>query len=1509
MASFEDYDEFGNYIGADIESDEEDVAPQGGFGGAPEPRPLEGFDDEPMGGIEQEGALMEVDEPTHNAVILHEDKQYYPSASDVYGPGVETLVQEEDAQPLTEPIIAPVKVRKWTVEEKDMPETRFDKGFLINLMAFPENIRNVAVVGHLHHGKTALLDMLVFETHRLDWDADKPTRYTDTHVLSREREISIKSSPMSLVLQTTAGKSHLVHLIDTPGHVNFVDEVASAIRLVDGVVLVVDVVEGMMVNTEGVIRHALQEGVKITLVVNKIDRLILELRIKPADAFYKIKHTIEEINTFIGGINPDPDLRLSPENGNVAFASTDMGWCFTLRSFAQMYAETYGPMDVPSFADRLWGDIYFNNETRKFTRKAADPESTRTFVQFVLDPLYKLYSQVLSEETESLKETLAGLNIHLKPIMYKMDVRPLLKAVLDQFFGPSTGLVDMIVECIPNPVENSRSKVEGAYTGPLTSDLAASMNACNPDGPVMVHVTKLYHTTDAQSFRAYGRILSGTVKKGMDIKVLGEGYSPEDEEDMMKVQVDDIWLSESRYFIPVEEAPAGNLVLLGGVDASITKTATLASADIEEDLHIFRPIKHMTQSVLKVAIEPIAPSELPKMLSGLRSINKSYPLVSTKVEESGEHVLIGTGELYLDCVLHDLRKLFSEIEIKVSDPVTKFCETVLETSALKCYADTPNKKNRLTMIAEPLERGIAEDIETGRVNMRMPAKERGKFFQEKYQWDLLASRSIWAFGPEDSGPNTLLDDTLPSQIDKKLLGSVKEHIKQGFQWGAREGPLCDEPMRNVKFRILDASLAQEPIFRGGGQIVPTARRVCYSSFLMATPRLMEPIYYVEVQAPADCISAVYTVLARRRGHVTQDIPKAGSPLYTVKALIPVIDANGFETDLRTATQGQAFCLQVFDHWSIVPGDPTDTSIKLRPLEPASGQALARDLVLKTRRRKGLGDQIAVSKYLDDEFVVRGTCIALVVRVLTFAADKPVFKPTEIKAPFLEQFTESWEERWTPSEATKKTPVGGETFSYVGKWSVEEPTVSVIEGDLGLVAKSIASHHAISAPFAAPLDISEKPLVVQYEVKYQKGGNCGGGYLKLLEDGFQTSGKEFSDKTPWVVMFGPDLTCPGTKVHFIFRHKSPVTGEYEEKHLTLPPKPSIEKTTNLYTLILHPNNTYDVLFNGESHNTGSVLEDFTPAVNPPKEIDDPEDKKPADWVDIKRIADPDATKPDDWDEDAPYEILDEEAEKPADWLEDEPAVVPDPDAEKPEEWDDEEDGDWIAPTVPNPKCQEASGCGEWKHPYKPNPAYKGKWFAPQIDNPAYKGEWAPKKIANPDYFEDLTPVKSLNKIGGVGIELWTMTEDILFDNIYIGHSVEDAKALAAESFDIKKTLEKEAEKAASPDIEEETETPAFTKDPVEFLRQKVFEFIALAKVDPVNAFKAQPETGAALVGAALTFFGMLGVLFGLVGSQQKPVTKSSKKTDAPTADDKTEEKAPVAPAGGEKKDETTVKKRK
>lgn len=117
----------------------------------------------------------------------------------------------------------------------------------------------------------------------------------------------------------------------------------------------------------------------------------------------------------------------------------------------------------------------------------------------------------------------------------------------------------------------------------------------------------------------------------------------------------------SRYKIEVSRVPAGNWVLIEGIDQAVVKTSTIVSHKIREDLYIFRPLQFNTQSIIKIAVEPVNPSELPKMLDGLRKVNKSYPLVSTKVEESGEHIILGTGELYLDCVMHDLRKMYSEI--------------------------------------------------------------------------------------------------------------------------------------------------------------------------------------------------------------------------------------------------------------------------------------------------------------------------------------------------------------------------------------------------------------------------------------------------------------------------------------------------------------------------------------------------------------------------------------------------------------------------------------------------------------------------------------------------------------------------------------------------------------------------------------------------------------------------------------------------------------------------------
>ena len=233
------------------------------------------------------------------------------------------------------------------------------------------------------------------------------------------------------------------------------------------------------------------------------------------------------------------------------------------------------------------------------------------------------------------------------------------------------------------------------------------------------------------------------------------------------------------------------------------------------------------------------------------------------------------------------------------------------------------------------------------------------------------------------------------------------------------------------------------------------------------------------------------------------------------------------------------------------------------------------------------------------------------------------------------------------------------------------------------------------------------------------------------------------------------------------------------------------------------------------------------------------------------------------------------------------MIPDPEAEKPEDWDDEEDGDWIAPQVPNPKCSEASGCGKWERPMTKNPAYKGKWSAPFIDNPAYKGTWKPRKISNPKYYEDKHPA-NFEPMGAIGFELWTMQNDILFDNIYIGHSVEDAKALKAETWDLKVKAEKAEEDATKPKIDDKPKSPSdlkFMDDPVTYIKEKLDLFLTIAKNDPVQAIKFVPEVAAG-IGAIVAV--VLALLVALLSGSGAAPSKADVKGAAKKAADKVTE---------------------
>merc|ERR1711971_1437706 len=244
--------------------------------------------------------------------------------------------------------------------------------FLADLMDNGNLVRNVALVGHLHHGKTSFVDCLMQQTHpELTTSAEKPVRYTDTLFTEQERGVSIKAMPVSLVMQDVKGKSFLLNAFDTPGHVNFSDEVTAALRLSDGIVLFVDASEGVMLNTERLIKHAVQERLAITLCINKIDRLMLELKLPPQDAYYKLRHIVDEINGLLSLYTEEENVEiLSPLLGNVCFASSKYSICFTLKSFAHLYTETYdGSMNATEFARRLGGDMYFNSKTRKFSKK------------------------------------------------------------------------------------------------------------------------------------------------------------------------------------------------------------------------------------------------------------------------------------------------------------------------------------------------------------------------------------------------------------------------------------------------------------------------------------------------------------------------------------------------------------------------------------------------------------------------------------------------------------------------------------------------------------------------------------------------------------------------------------------------------------------------------------------------------------------------------------------------------------------------------------------------------------------------------------------------------------------------------------------------------------------------------------------------------------------------------------------------------------------------------------
>jgi elongation factor 2 len=824
-----------------------------------------------------------------------------------------------------------------------------------------KNIRNLSVIAHVDHGKSTLTDSLIARAGIIANKDAGETRFTDTRADEQERCITIKSTGVSLYYtmpkedlpeEDQADNGFLINLIDSPGHIDFSAEVTAALRVTDGALVVVDCIEGVCVQTETVLRQALSERIKPIVIINKIDRSLLELDAEPEDMYQQYTKSIDMVNviiaTYTDETGPMGDVSVSPAKGTVCFGSGLHSFGFTLTKFAKIYAAKFG-VPTKKLLPQLWGERFYDPVSKCFISRDHNDKGQqleRSFCQFVLKPIVSLSRAIMHGEKAKYLDMFKKLNVKLHDDEMQMEGRELLSAVYRRWLPMAEALLEMIVLHLPSPVTAQKYRCETLYTGPMEDECAEAIRNCDPNGPLMLYVSKMVPSSDKGRFIAFGRVFSGTVATGQRVRIMGANYVPGSKDDLHVTNIQRTLLMMGRKVDNLQDCPCGNTVGLVGVDQYLVKSGTISTSDIACPL---KAMKFSVAPVVRVAVEPKIASDLPKLVEGLNKLSKSDPCVVVSHEETGEHIIAGAGELHLEICLKDLEEDFAGVPIVRSPPVVSFRETVQKLSSVVCMSKSANKLNRLMCQAEPIQEELLKSIESGAINPRMDVKTRAKILQQDFGWEQNDARRVWSFGPDSNGPNLLVDTTKSAEY----LQEIKEHFVGAFQWATKLGVLAEEPLRGVRFNVVEVFLHADASHRNGGQIVPTGRRVLYASEYTAEPTLVEPVYLCEITAPISVCGGVHSILSKRRGRAVDQTQRDGTPLMNIKAYLPVMESFGFDKDLRGATSGQAFPQMIFDHWETLEGDPFTAGNQLY------------DAVKATRKRKGLSEEVpGLDRYLD-----------------------------------------------------------------------------------------------------------------------------------------------------------------------------------------------------------------------------------------------------------------------------------------------------------------------------------------------------------------------------------------------------------------------------------------------------------------------------------------------------------------------------------------------------------------
>jgi len=671
----------------------------------------------------------------------------------------------------------------------------------------------------------------------------------------QKRGITIKTANISL-LHEMKDKPYVINLIDTPGHVDFTGKVTRALRAIDGVVVVVDAVEEVMVQTETVTRQALAERVKPVLFINKIDRLIRELRLSSDEVQRKLERIIRDFNNLIE-LYGEPEFkhkwRVDPSQGTVAFGSALHRWGFTVE-IAQEKGVKFSDV-VEAYHEERW---------------------------------------------QELQKTI-----------------PLHNAILD-----------MVVENLPNPIEAQKYRIPKIWRGDIDSEMGEAMVNCDDDGPTVMCIT-LAQLDPHAGLVATGRLFSGSVREGDQVYLVGARKD-------YRLQQVSMYMGAFRDV--VDRIAAGNIAALLGLDLA-RAGETLVDVEHRDAMMPFERIKYVSEPVVTIAIEPKHPRDLPRLVDTMHRLAIEDPnLVSTINKETGEYLLSGMGELHLEIACKFLKDYAPGLEILTSRPIVVYRESAAG-QGVSAMAKSPNKHNRFWIQVEPLEETVMEMIENGEITEYMGRKQIGTILRDKAKWPTEEARNVWAL---EEHKNVLIDLTKGIQY----LREARDMIISGFRWACQNGPLCEEPMRGVKVKLMDAQLHEDPVHRGPAQIMPATRRAFLGSFLTANPILLEPIYKIGVSVPAQWVGEVTSIITRKRGRIVASEQKG--PVTMINGHIPVAETFGLSAEMRSATSGRAFWQCTFDHWERVPENVSLAVIK------------------EIRERRGLSPEIPKADRFIDE---------------------------------------------------------------------------------------------------------------------------------------------------------------------------------------------------------------------------------------------------------------------------------------------------------------------------------------------------------------------------------------------------------------------------------------------------------------------------------------------------------------------------------------------------------------